>query len=111
MGSRLSFLCGRLWILSGVIDFVEEHDLVEQFDIELKEVRHNGDNLKLFGEYLEQLNLVPEETYVPFLVIDEGHYCDYMHGKKAIANYYASQLDMYEVCIGGECEPLQCDSE
>lgn len=93
-----------------IVDFVDDHKLQEQFDIEFKEVRHNQDNLKAFGDYLTKHDLAPESTYVPFLVINSGEYCDYMNGKKAIANYYASQLDMDEVCIWWECEPLQCDS-
>jgi len=82
-----------------VLDFVEEHKLDEQFNLELREVRNDKENIKLFGEYLKKHNLSPEQTYVPFLVIDEGEYCEYMHGKKAIANYYASKLDMDEVCL------------
>jgi len=94
-----------------IVKYVQDNHLTEKFDLELKEVRSDKQNLKDFVASLDKHHLDPEDTYLPFLSIDEGEYCEYMEWENAIANYYASKLDLDQVCLGGVCEDLQCDSD
>ncbi|NOZ44459.1 MAG: hypothetical protein GXP45_04975 [bacterium] len=61
-----------------IVKYVQDNHLTEKFDLELKEVRSDKQNLKDFVASLDKHHLDPEDTYLPFLSIDEGEYCEYM---------------------------------
>jgi len=100
-----------------VENFFVEYGLVEKYDIRMVEVREDRENLDIFREYLLKLGLTEDHLSVPFLVMDDAEFCNYVHGSVNIKNYFEVMLGLAEsqwedlTCSADQevCEQLTCE--
>ena len=84
--------------------FFGENDIEKKYDLEMKEIYFNRDNLKEFQEYIEKLWIDSSKAGVPFLVIENENECDYVAWDKKIISFFQEKLD-------AESENFECNQE
>jgi len=84
--------------------FFDENDVWDKYDIEMKEVYFNRDNLKIFQDYIDKLEIDSSKAWVPFLVIENKNECDYVAWDKKIIEFFQEKLD-------AEKEDFECNQE
>jgi len=87
-----------------VEEFFNENNIGEKYDLELKEIYFNRDNLKEFQSYIDRLWIDSSKAGVPFLVIDNKNECDYVAWDKKIISFFQEKLD-------AENENFECNQE
>lgn len=99
-----------------VEQYFDEHDVQEQFDLEMREIYFNRDNLVVLQGYLEKLGLDTHQIGVPFLVVNNLNECSYINGSLSIIAFFQQKIDMMkaldeedaecntETCVGLSCE-------
>lgn len=84
--------------------FFDENDVEKKYDLEMKEIYFNRDNLKDFQTYIEKLWIDSSKAWVPFLVIDNENECKYVAWDKKIIEFFQEKLD-------AESENFECNQE
>ena len=84
--------------------FFDENDIENKYDLEMKEIYFNRDNLKDFQWYIEKLWIDSSKAWVPFLVIDNENECEYVAWDKKIISFFQEKLD-------AESENFECNQE
>lgn len=84
--------------------FFDENDIEKKYDLEMKEIYFNRDNLKDFQWYIEKLWIDSSKAWVPFLVIDNENECEYVAWDKKIIEFFQEKLD-------AENENFECNQE
>ena len=84
--------------------FFDENDIEKKYDLEMKEIYFNRDNLKGFQEYIDKLWIDSSKAGVPFLVIENENECDYVAWDKKIISFFQEKLD-------AESENFECNQE
>ena len=84
--------------------FFDENDIEKKYDLEMKEIYFNRDNLKDFQAYIEKLWIDSSKAWVPFLVIDNENECEYVAWDKKIIEFFQEKLD-------AESENFECNQE
>ena len=84
--------------------FFDENNIEGKYDLEMKEIYFNRDNLKEFQEYIEKLWIGSSKAGVPFLVIENENECDYVAWDKKIISFFQEKLD-------AESENFECNQE
>jgi hypothetical protein len=99
-----------------VEQYFDENNIQEQFDLEMREMYFNRDNLVVLQGYLEKLGLDTHQIGVPFLVINNINECSYINGSHSIIAFFQQKIDMMkaldeedaecntETCVGLSCE-------
>jgi len=91
--------------------FFEENSIEKKYDLEMKEIYFNRDNLKDFQSYIEKLEIDPSKAWVPFLVIDDEDECSYVAGDTKIISFFQEKLDAEDEdfkCNEENCPDLNC---
>ena len=84
--------------------FFDENNIEKKYDLEMKEIYFNRDNLKEFQEYIDKLWIDSSKAGVPFLVIENENECDYVAWDKKIISFFQEKLD-------AESENFECNQE
>lgn len=87
-----------------VEQFFKEENIEKKYDIEMKEIYFNRDNLKDFQNYIDKLWIDSSKAWVPFLVIENENECDYVAWDKKIISFFQEKLD-------AENENFECNQE
>lgn len=87
-----------------VENFFAENDIESKYDLEMKEIYFNRDNLKDFQWYIEKLWIDSSKAWVPFLVIDNENECEYVAWDKKIIEFFQEKMD-------AESENFECNQE
>jgi len=91
-----------------VEQYFEDNSIQEKFDLKLKEVYFNRNNLTELQEYLAKLELDTTQIGVPFLVINNENECSYINGSTPIIDFFQKKMDMM---IALEKENVECNTE
>jgi len=94
-----------------VEQFFEESDIAKKYDLQMKEIYFNRDNLKEFQSYVDKLWIDSSKAWVPFLVIDNENECEYVAGDKKIISFFQEKLDAEDdsfECNQENCPDLNC---
>lgn len=101
-----------------VEQYLKDNAIQEKFDLKLKEVYFNRNNLTEFQWYLTKLQLDTTQIGVPFLVINNEHECKYINGSVPIVDFFQKKMDMMLAleqdsieCNTGTCGWLACESQ
>jgi len=86
--------------------FFDENNIEQKFDLEMKELYFNRDNLKEFQEYIDKLWIDSSKAGVPFLVIENENECDYVAWDTKIISFFQEKLDAENEDF--ECNPENC---
>ena len=84
--------------------FFEKEDVEKKYDIEMKEIYFNRDNVLLFQEYVQKLKIDPDKAGIPFLVIENENECSYVAGDSKIISFFQEK-------INAENENFECNEE
>lgn len=87
-----------------VEQFFKDENIEKKYDLEMKEIYFNRDNLKEFQDYIEKLWIDSSKAGVPFLVIENENECDYVAWDKKIISFFQEKLD-------AESENFECNQE
>ena len=87
-----------------VEQFFKYENIEKKYDLEMKEIYFNRDNLKEFQDYIEKLWIDSSKAGVPFLVIENENECDYVAWDKKIISFFQEKLD-------AESENFECNQE
>lgn len=99
-----------------VEQYIKSNKLEDKFDIKLKEIYFNKNNLLQLQEYLDKLQLESSQIWVPFLVINNPNECTYINWSTPIIDFFQQKIDIIEnmswdssacntnVCVGLQCE-------
>ncbi len=91
--------------------FFEQENIDQKYDIEMKEIYFNRDNVLLFQEYVEKLEIDSTKAWVPFLVINNENECDYVAWDSKIISFFQEKLNSENedfVCNEENCPDLNC---
>jgi len=91
--------------------FFEKENIEKKYDIDMREIYFNRDNVQLFQEYVEKLDIDPAKAWVPFLVIDDENECEYVAGDSKIISFFQEKLDAEDEnfkCNEENCPDLNC---
>lgn len=91
-----------------VEQYFKENDVQEKFDIVLKEVYFNRNNLTELQDYLAKFHLDTTQIGVPFLVINNENECNYINGSDPIIDFFQKKMDMMATL---EQEHVECNTE
>ncbi len=101
-----------------VEEYFKNNDVQKKFDIKLKEIYFNRNNLTELQEYLTKLSLDTTQIGVPFLVINNENECSYINGSTPIIDFFNKKIDMMTVlakdnveCNAETCMWLACDHQ
>jgi len=86
--------------------FFDENNIEQKYDLEMKEIYFNRDNLKDFQQYIDKLEIDSSKAWVPFLVIENENECDYVAWDKKIISFFQEKLDAENENF--ECNPENC---
>lgn len=86
--------------------FFDENNIEQKYDLEMKEIYFNRDNLKDFQQYIDKLEIDSSKAWVPFLVIENENECDYVAWDKKIISFFQEKLDAESENF--ECNPENC---
>lgn len=99
-----------------VEQYIKSNKLEDKFDIKLKEIYFNKNNLLELQEYLNKLQLESSQIWVPFLVINNPNECSYINWSTPIIDFFQQKLDIIEnvsgdnsTCNANVCVWLQCE--
>jgi len=91
-----------------VEQYFEDNSIQEKFDLKLKEVYFNRNNLTELQDYLAKLELDTTQIGVPFLVINNENECSYINGSTPIIDFFQKKMDMM---VALEQENVECNTE
>lgn len=91
-----------------VEQYFNDNAISTTFDIEMKEIYFNRDNLTDLQVYLDKLNLDTHQIGVPFLVINNENECSYINGAQPIIDFFQAKLDMMAAV---EDKNVTCNTE
>lgn len=101
-----------------VEEYIKENQLTKKFDLQLKEIYFNRNNLTQLQEYLTKLQLDTAQISVPFLVVNNENECSYINGFTPIIDFFQKKIDMMVVlekedveCNAENCAWLACESQ
>lgn len=101
-----------------VEQYIKSNNLDTKFDIEMKEIYFNRNNLNDLQIYLDKLNLDTHQIWVPFLVVNNKDECSYLNGSESIIDFFQAKLDMIVAledenvaCNTGTCAWLSCENQ
>jgi len=89
--------------------FIIENNVDSNYGLNMKEVRKNKDNLLLFSDYLKKVWLTIDESFVPFLIIEDWADCGFVEWSYAIKSYFSEKMWLNIVC--DEDEIWTCKEE
>lgn len=91
--------------------FFEQENIEKKYDLELKEIYFNRENLKEFQSYIDKLWIDPSKAWVPFLVIENENECEYVAWDTKIISFFQEKLDAESEnfeCNEANCPDLNC---
>ena len=91
--------------------FFEKEDIEKKYNIDMREIYFNRDNVLLFQEYVEKLEIDPSKAWVPFLVINNENECNYVAGDSKIISFFQEKIDAEDEnfeCNQENCPDLNC---
>ncbi len=91
-----------------VEQYFKNNNVQEKFDLKLKEVYFNRNNLTELQDYLAKLELDTTQIGVPFLVINNKNECSYINGSSPIIDFFQKKMDMM---VALEQENVECNTE
>lgn len=91
-----------------VEQYIKANDIQKTFDLELKEIYFNRDNLTDLQSYLDKLDLDTHQIGVPFLVVNKEDECSYVNGSDSIIDFFQAKLD---IMVALEDEDIVCNLE
>ncbi|HMS91165.1 MAG TPA: hypothetical protein PKC87_03015, partial [Candidatus Absconditabacterales bacterium] len=91
-----------------VEQFIKDNAVDKKFDIDLKEIYFNRNNLADLQVYLDKLDLDTHQIGVPFLVITKENECSYINGSQPIIDFFQAKMDMIAT---SEDENVQCNTQ
>jgi len=94
--------------------FFDENDILSKYNVQKKEIYFNRNNLEVFSNYINDLQIDQNKAWVPFLVIDNENECDYVAGDKKIIALFQEKLvqDSSQDCAEAEdCDHFDCNEE
>lgn len=94
-----------------VEQFFDEENIWWKYDLQMKEIYFNRDNLKEFQSYVDKLWIDSSKAWVPFLVIDNENECDYVAWDTKIISFFQEKLaaeDENFECNQENCPDLNC---
>ncbi|HRX64004.1 MAG TPA: cytochrome c biogenesis protein [Candidatus Absconditabacterales bacterium] len=78
---------------ASVENFFQENNVVEKYDVDVREMYFNRDNLDTFYYYIDKLGIDNSRAGVPFLVIDNDSNCNYLMGDVKIIDFFESLIE------------------
>lgn len=103
---------------AAVEEYITKNGVQQQFDLVLKEIYFNKNNLTELQWYLGKLSLDVNQIGVPFLVLNNQNECSYINGSTPIIDFFQKKIAMLAVaeswateCNTQTCEWLQCESQ
>ena len=91
-----------------VEQFIKDNAVDKKFDIDLKEIYFNRNNLADLQVYLDKLDLDTHQIGVPFLVITKENECSYINGSQPIIDFFQAKMNMIAT---SEDENVQCNTQ
>ncbi len=78
---------------ASVENFFQENNVVEKYDVDVREMYFNRDNLDTFYYYIDKLGIDNSRAWVPFLVIDNDSNCNYLMWDVKIIDFFESLIE------------------
>ena len=91
--------------------FFEKENIEKKYNIDMREIYFNRDNVLLFQEYVDKLEIDSSKAWVPFLVINNENECNYVAGDSKIISFFQEKIDAEDenfTCNQENCPDLNC---
>lgn len=92
--------------------YFKDNDVEKNFSLSQKEIYFNRDNLELFNEYVQKLELPTDQVGIPMMIIEGDSDCSYLAGDRSIISFFDKQIKLLESdCDWCDHDAMTCEQQ